>query len=751
MTEPNQPDSNPNARPNRSSQTDESLSKQPTEENLVEQIQELEHDESGPNETLRRHIELFSRYSPVFKSLGHTMLGAAVVPFVFAFVAFQLSPNYELTKLPGALVRSLWWICAPLYASLCLARGLRPGGIAEKHFRWSPILCNGFLKTLDMVIWVWLPFRFIYMALETFDGGAWNNSLGRFLFIIAMSAMTFGLWRTSQSIRRWIHEGDTQPQHRTVQHLLLWFLPLMPASLAAMSAFGFHFTSIEMSWRVLWTILLMITIGMLGGLISRLLLIAQFGIKLRQLSRNEEGQIDSSESIDISAISKQVNRLLRATALVAMLVVGWQIWANVLPVFSYLDDWHVYPTKTADGVESWISVGHLLIAAGLIFITFVLSNNLPGLLEITLLDRLPLDRGGRYAISFVVKYVVGIVGIMAACQIIGFSWAKVQFLAAALTVGLGFGLQEIFANVVSGIIILIERPIRVGDVVTVNNTTGTVTRMQLRATTVMDRDFRELIVPNKKFITEDVMNWTLSELMSRVTFKVGVAYGSNTQLVHDTLMKVARRHPLVNEMPAPDVVFVSFGDSTLDFELRVFIPNREVYPKVLHELNMAIDKAFAEKEISIAFPQQDIFIKNLSELPVSGPVNGPGSGRSPLAGGSDSSLQSLPPSGDAKTVATGKAQLRATRNEEGNEKEVLKTTFNKTSASDFDQDLESHHSDSLIESPTIESPTIESPTTESLEENPTDGRRRVIPFPLRNVQGGRQCVIHQDGLNRRVS
>ncbi len=714
MTEPKDPTIKSD--PLNSGATTGTTQQTPTQTELVEQIQEFEQDQTCPNQTLRRHIELFSKYSPVLRSLGHALLGASIVPLLIAFVAYQLSPNYELNTLTGSLVRSLWWLCVPLFVSLCMARSLRPNDLAEQHFCWSPILCAGLLKTLNMIIWVWLPLRFIYSALETFDGGTWNNSLGRILFIIAMSVMTHGLWSTSKSIRSWTQTNESETQFRGVPHALILFLTTIPASLAAMSAFGYHFTSVEMSWRTLWTILSLITIGMIGGLISRLLLTAQFGIKLRELSRNDDALINSNESFDISAITKQVNKLLRATALVAMVVVVWQLWSNVLPIFNYLDSWHVYPTQTADGVESWISIGHLFMAAGLIFITIVMSNNLPGLLEITLLDRLPLDRGGRYAISFVVKYLVGIAGILAACQIIGFSWAKVQFLAAALTVGLGFGLQEIFANVVSGIIILIERPVRVGDVVTVNGTTGTVTRMQLRATTVMDRDFRELIVPNKKFITEDVMNWTLSELMSRVTFKVGVAYGSDTQLVHDTLKKVARRHPLVNELPAPDVIFESFGDSTLNFELRVFIPNRDVYPKVLHELNMAIDKAFAEKEISIAFPQQDIFIKNINDLPVSGPAIGPGNGQSPLAGDPPARQGTPPSSGGATAIHKDNTHLGTIKTDAG---------------------------------------TGSAPSTENNQppSSPASakGQRRVIPFPLRNVQGGKDCVISKDEPNRRVS
>ena len=172
-------------------------------------------------------------------------------------------------------------------------------------------------------------------------------------------------------------------------------------------------------------------------------------------------------------------------------------------------------------------------------------------------------------------------------------------------------MQEIFANLVSGLIILMERPVRVGDFVTVNGVSGHVTRMQLRATTVKDLDNRELIVPNKKFITEDVMNWTLSDRSTRVVINVGLAYGSDTAMVQKILTDVAKSHPLVKNIPAPEVVFRAFGDSTLDFELRVMISTREVYFRVIHDLNTAIDGAFREAGIEIAFPQLQLHGTNV--------------------------------------------------------------------------------------------------------------------------------------------
>ena len=162
------------------------------------------------------------------------------------------------------------------------------------------------------------------------------------------------------------------------------------------------------------------------------------------------------------------------------------------------------------------------------------------------------------------KYSIAAIGALAALSIIGARWSQVQWLAAALSVGIGFGLQEIVANFISGIIILFERPIRVGDVVTVGDTSGTVTRIQIRATTIRNWDRQELLVPNKEFITGRLLNWSLSDETTRIKVPVGVAYGSDVQRAMALMDEAAREHKKVLEEPPPSVVFDCFGDRFSD-------------------------------------------------------------------------------------------------------------------------------------------------------------------------------------------
>jgi len=257
-----------------------------------------------------------------------------------------------------------------------------------------------------------------------------------------------------------------------------------------------------------------------------------------------------------------------------------------------------------------VTLADIGVALVILIATFLAFRNFPGLLEILILTRLPLDAGIRYALSTIFRYVIVMIGVSIAFSALGLSWSKVQWLAAALTFGLAFGLQEIFANFVSGIIILIERPVRIGDTVTVGTTTGDVSRIRMRATTITDWERKELIIPNKTFITGDVINWSLTDPVLRVTIPVGVSYGSDVDQVVRVLQKIAAETRIVLKDPPPFVLFGGFGDSTLDFQLRVFIPSIRNFVEVRHILHMSIMKTFRAEGIEIAFPQRDLHIRS---------------------------------------------------------------------------------------------------------------------------------------------
>ncbi len=204
------------------------------------------------------------------------------------------------------------------------------------------------------------------------------------------------------------------------------------------------------------------------------------------------------------------------------------------------------------------------------------------------------------------------IGTIAACSTIGLQWSQIQWLATALTFGLAFGLQEMFANFVAGLIILLERPIRVGDVVTVDDVTGVVSRIRIRATSITNWDRKEYVVPNKEFITGRLLNWTLSDKVNRVVVEVGLAYGSDTEKARELLLQAANDHPSVLKDPASIASFEGFGDNSLNLVLRTFLPSLENRLQVISELHTAIDLAFRQAGLEIAFPQRDLHIRTMA-------------------------------------------------------------------------------------------------------------------------------------------
>lgn len=241
----------------------------------------------------------------------------------------------------------------------------------------------------------------------------------------------------------------------------------------------------------------------------------------------------------------------------------------------------------------------MLLAAGAAAVTVFASRNLPGLLEIAVLQRLGMDAGARYAAITITRYVIVTAGALVTVNLLGLEWAKAQWLVAALGVGIGFGLQEIIANFICGLIILAERPFRVGDIVTVGGVSGNVTRIRIRATTITDFDRKELIVPNKTFITEQFVNWTLSDQILRVVIKVGIAYGVDTAAAQKLLLDVVSANPRLLREPAPQVLFTNFGDSALEFEVRVHVRTLQDSVPARHELLMAINQALQDAGIEI--------------------------------------------------------------------------------------------------------------------------------------------------------
>lgn len=250
----------------------------------------------------------------------------------------------------------------------------------------------------------------------------------------------------------------------------------------------------------------------------------------------------------------------------------------------------------------------IILAVFLFFLILNISRWLKRQMEERWLTHTTLDKGARQSIVTLTGYVLTGFALFYSLSIAGLEFKNLAIIAGALSVGIGFGLQNIVNNFVSGLILLFERPVRPGDWVVVGETEGYVKRVNIRFTHIQTFDRADVLVPNSDLISNQVTNWMLGDPFGRVIVQLGVAYGTDTRKVHDILMQIAEEHPMVltngRLVPQPKVLFKDFGDSSLNFELRCHIRDIDHRMAVRSELLFAIDDAFRKEGIEIPFPQR---------------------------------------------------------------------------------------------------------------------------------------------------
>lgn len=581
------------------------------------------------------------------KALFLTLLLAGIWPAILELLAWRLNASPASGRSAKAVAAGLHQVAMFLIVAGSAYQLLRPGGLFTSHFRWRKSTAAAIRRYLFPFIAISSPLLFVYGVMEWLADDAYRETLGRLALIAFLLVESWFAQRVFRPHGLVMCDYlSRHPDGWAMRLRYVWYplLVVVPLGLAILAIAGFYFTTTDLERRFSASIVTVIALLLGYLLLFRWLFVSyrqlayETALKRREAEQAKEGPQQAGEvpaaplegeDVDLTQVNQQTQRLIRtAFGLVAVFGVG-VLWVDVLPALNALNRVELWShtarvpeevsrpdeTRSVQMVEKNVPItladllGALIVAA----VTFIAAGNIPGLLEITLLQRLPMDAGSRYAFKTVCRYVITIVGLILAFRIIGVDWNSVQWMAAALTFGLAFGLQEIFANFISGLILLFERPIRVGDIVTIGEVSGTVTRIRIRATTVMDWDRKELVVPNREFITGRVVNWTLSDPTLRIVLPVGVAYGSDTQQAAQLLLRVARDNPRVLREPEPRAFFMGFGDSTLNFELRVFVRGPDDALQTRHEVNMAIDRAFREAGIEIAFPQRDLHIRSMSE------------------------------------------------------------------------------------------------------------------------------------------
>jgi small-conductance mechanosensitive channel len=257
-----------------------------------------------------------------------------------------------------------------------------------------------------------------------------------------------------------------------------------------------------------------------------------------------------------------------------------------------------------------ITISHLVVAAFAILLSLVASRFIRLALRKQVLDKMHIDKGLEYALLRFIHYIILIIGVYIGLKTINIPLGAIVGLFAVIGVGIGFGLQNLASNFISGVILLLERPVKVGDRLEVNDVWGDVKRINLRTTLIETPDNIAIIVPNSKLLENEVTNFSYGDPKIRLRIPVGIAYGSDCEKASEIMIQAATENNRVLKNPAPKTWFREFGDSSLNFMLLCWIPNAVEKFDVISELNHAIDKGFRENGIEIPFPQRDLHLRS---------------------------------------------------------------------------------------------------------------------------------------------
>lgn len=575
-----------------------------------------------------------------------TLFIAIVWPGLIWFFAWRMGTDSSTPLFVKTVEQSLRQVGWLLFFWELIRQICRPLGLGESHFGWYKQTVSFVRRNIRWATAFSLPLLFLTLLMHGKEVDRTQDFLERLFFIALLVVYTIfarRVFHPRSGLFQSIMNYNQEVWYDRIKSVVYFLTLFVPCLLILISLIGYYFTAMTLFTLIFRTLWLFLVVIIFRGLLLRWILIHHRKLSYQQnldrlhASRNDEKDSSTESNIagitteeegpaDLTKISAQIKKLINASVSVILLVGLLIIWGNTLPAFNRLDTaenalWstsiqRVEPVKDANGevayrlVDKLEPVTYFDLGLAIIFAIFAIiaTKNIPGLMEFLILQRLPLDTSVKYAITSLARYFIALIGILIVFTTIGLGWTKLQWLATALTFGLAFGLQEIFANFVSGLILLIERPIRVGDIITVDEVTGVVSRIRMRATTITNWDRKEYIVPNREFITGKLLNWTLTDSVNRILIPVGVAYGSDTNRASDLALEILTNHPMVLTDPPPSITFESFGDSTLNLNLRAYLPNLENRLKAIHELNTTIHEKYAEAGIEIAFPQRDVHL-----------------------------------------------------------------------------------------------------------------------------------------------
>jgi potassium-dependent mechanosensitive channel len=571
------------------------------------------------------------RFEFTYYGLGYVFLLALPLPMIMALIGWLLLMNGQVAAFSHAVADGLLAAAIPLLIMQVIYLLFMPQGVVQSMFSWHVHSIQLIHRQLKWIRLVAIPVVFFIGMFADQVDSKHSYTLGRMAFIIAMLAMAYMLHRFAhpqKGLGKDFYQANPNSWRSRLRYLWYAIMVLIPLIIIGFAIAGYYQSALQLQQKLVILLRLLFFSALIHGIVMRWLMLTNRRLALQNArkKRKLQEQADGSDKtgagvvnpedeliLDIPMINKQSKKLLD-TAIFVLLVIGsGLVLRDVFPALSIFDKVVLWQHMTLiDGQESLqpITLVNLFICFVYFLLMLIFVKNFPSLIDLFCAGKYSMSTGSRYAAIQLTGYIVIMITFIAIADELGGNWSKVQWLVAAMGVGLGFGLQEIFANMVSGIILLFERPIRVGDTVTVGDISGKVSRIQIRATTIVDWDQKELIVPNKMFITDKVINWTLTDSVTRVVIPIGIAYDADEERALLIMKQVIEESPLILKEPEPTVYFSGFGESSLDFSLRVFVRDMEDRLPVADDIRRRIRHAFKEHNIEIPFPQRDLHIRS---------------------------------------------------------------------------------------------------------------------------------------------
>jgi potassium efflux system protein len=495
-------------------------------------------------------------------------------PFSSALIANVIVASFIHTNAPTA-----WYNMMTLILSVALLRllpGLLPG-----RFRAGVFVLVG-LRMLEIV-----P-DFVHYA----------TTLGRLLLLILAGAMLGALFWFIRQLRAF----ESNRADRWVRSLLV------------LTRGGMMLLALAMGLNAIGSVSLagLITTGVLRSIYAAMLLSAAVVVvtgTAHALLQTKTAQALHMVRRNGMLLLTRFERLLIVIAIGLWGVSSLSSFSLRQPLFEAL---HSVLSARAGIGELTISLGDIVGFVFVVWLSFAISRLVRFVFEEDVYPRVPLPAGVPATVSRLAHYAILILGFLFAAVAAGFGLDRIAVLAGAFGLGIGFGLQNIVNNFVSGLILLFERPVRIGDKVQIDNLLGEITGIGIRSSTLRTWEGAEVIVPNGTLVSSNVINWTLSDQRRRAEVQVGVAYGSDPGLVMDLLVRSAREHPEVLSNPAPEALFLGFGDSAMNFSLRAWVGSFDRFIKVRSDLYQSVNSALKEAGIEIPFPQRDLHLRSVS-------------------------------------------------------------------------------------------------------------------------------------------